>query len=45
MNRRKFLKGSRAVAALAVLRSVRAEWEQSQRYPDPLIKIIDASFT
>src|SRR3954447_19285035 len=45
MNRRKFLTSTGALAALAVTPRVFAEWEPSQRYPDPAIKIIDASFT
>lgn len=43
MNRREFLVSSGAVAALAVA-SRAAEWEPSQRYPDPLVRIIDPSF-
>ena len=44
MHRRTFLASS-ALAALALTSRIKAEWEPSQRYPDPRIKIIDPSFT
>jgi gluconolactonase len=44
MNRRSFIKSTSAVAALAPMSRVFADWQPSQRYPDPLIKIIDPSF-
>jgi gluconolactonase len=43
MNRRTFLAAS-AVGASVAVPHVRADWQPSQRYPDPLIKIIDPSF-
>ncbi|MEQ8790989.1 MAG: SMP-30/gluconolactonase/LRE family protein [Pirellulaceae bacterium] len=43
MNRRRFLAVG-AGAALAAAPAARAEWEPSERYPDPRIKIIDESF-
>jgi gluconolactonase len=44
MNRRRFFAASSALATLAALPRALAEWQPSQRYPDPLIKIIDPSF-
>jgi gluconolactonase len=44
MNRRKFLVAGGALAALSTLPRVRAGWEASPRYPDPLIKVLDPSF-
>lgn len=44
MNRRRFLATSGALSALAITSPLRAEWEPSERYPDPRIKIIDPSF-
>src|ERR1700744_4591127 len=44
MNRRKFLASSSALAALTVVPPVFADWEPSQRYPDPAVKAIDPSF-
>jgi gluconolactonase len=45
VNRRNFLKASLAWTALAPLpRVLGADWEPSQRYPDPAIKILDPSF-
>lgn len=44
MNRRKFLASTGAIAALAAVPRAIAEWQPSQRYPDPLIKIIDPDF-
>src|SRR5262245_46327406 len=45
MNRRKFLAAGSIFGALTVLPRSRAQWQPSQRYPDPLIKVIDPSFT
>lgn len=45
MNRRQFLAAGSALGALGVVPRVMADWQPSQRYPDPLIRIIDASFT
>jgi len=44
MNRRRFLSSALTLAACAVLPRLRAEWQPSPRYPDPLIKIIDPGF-
>ena len=44
MNRRDFLTASSALTTLAVLPRTFAQWQPSQRYPDPAIKIIDPSF-
>jgi gluconolactonase len=44
MNRREFLTTSGAIAALTAVPRVFAEWEPSQRYPEPLVKVIDPSF-
>lgn len=44
MNRRDFLVAGGALSALTALPRLRAAWEPSQRYPDPLIRIIDPSF-
>jgi gluconolactonase len=44
MNRRKFLASTGAIAALAAVPRVFADWEPSGRYPDPAIKVIDPSF-
>src|SRR5690349_107461 len=44
MNRRKFLAAGGAIAALATLPRAFAEWQPSQRYPDPLVKDLDPSF-
>jgi gluconolactonase len=41
-SRRSFLTTCGALAATA--RAVRAQWQESQRYPDPRIQIIDPSF-
>jgi gluconolactonase len=45
MNRRNFLAAGTALGALTALPRVLAQWQPSQRYPDPLIRIIDPSFT
>ena len=44
MNRRRFLSATMNLAVCAVLPRLRAEWQPSPRYPDPLIKIIEPSF-
>ncbi|MSU63786.1 MAG: SMP-30/gluconolactonase/LRE family protein [Pedosphaera sp.] len=44
MNRRQFLTTGGAFAVLSTVPGAVAEWQPSQRYPDPLIKIIDPSF-
>jgi gluconolactonase len=44
MNRRKFLASGSAIGALAAMPRALAQWQPSQRYPDPLIKIIDPGF-
>ncbi len=43
MHRRQFLAAGGAAALLSVTKG-RAEWEPSQRYPDPLVRIVDESF-
>src|SRR2546422_901659 len=42
--RSQFLEAGAGVAALAVTPRAFAQWQPSQRYPDPLIKIVDPSF-
>jgi gluconolactonase len=42
--RRRVLTLAAASAAAPLARFARADWEPSQRYPDPLIQIIDPSF-
>ncbi len=44
MNRRNFLVAGTAAGALAALPRSVAQWQPSQRYPDPAIKIIDPAF-
>ena len=44
LNRREFLTAGSALTALIALPRALAQWQPSQRYPDPLIKIIDPSF-
>ena len=44
MNRRDFLTAGSALTALTALPRAFAQWQPSQRYPDPLIRIIDPSF-
>ncbi|MBM3999648.1 MAG: SMP-30/gluconolactonase/LRE family protein [Planctomycetes bacterium] len=44
MNRRDLLAAGGALTALASIPSARAQWEPSQRYPDPRIRILDPSF-
>jgi gluconolactonase len=50
MQRRTFLAASSGVSALAILPSAflpsaTGQWQPSQRYPDPLVRSIDPSFT
>src|SRR5260370_17392677 len=42
-NRREFLAAAAAVAAGAAMPKAFAQWQPSQRYPDPSIKVIDPS--
>lgn len=43
--RRKFLtQGGSAIAAVAGMPAGWAQWQPSQRYPDPLVRVMDASF-
>jgi gluconolactonase len=44
MNRRTFLAASGFSSAYAVLPRARAEWQPSERYPDPAVRVIDPSF-
>jgi gluconolactonase len=44
MNRRTFLAATSALGASAITRRALGEWEPSQRYPDPLVRILDPSF-
>src|SRR5207245_7213999 len=43
-SKREFLKAGAGAAALAAMPRAFAQWQPSQRYPDPLIKIVDPSF-
>jgi gluconolactonase len=43
-SKRTFLKTGAGLAALAAVPKAFAEWQPSQRYPDPSIRIIDPSF-
>ena len=43
-NRREFLAAGGALAAAVVAPRALAQWQPSQRYPDPAIKILDPSF-
>ncbi len=45
LNRRQLLLASGAAATLATLPRALAQWQPSQRYPDPAIKILDPSFS
>ena len=45
MNRRTFLAATGALGASIVARRAFTEWEPSPRYPDPLVRILDPSFT
>ncbi len=45
LNRRGFLAAGGAIAGLAAAgRGIAQQWEPSQRYPDPLVRILDPSF-
>jgi gluconolactonase len=44
MNRRTFLAATGAIGAFAAAGRAPAQWQPSQRYPDPLVRILDASF-
>ena len=44
MNRRVFLAAGGVVGVAAAVPHAVADWQPSQRYPDPLIKVIDPSF-
>jgi gluconolactonase len=44
IERRAFLSAGSAAAALAVAPCAFAQWQPSQRYPDPAIQIVDQSF-
>jgi gluconolactonase len=44
MNRRKFITAGSAIATVAIVPRSMAQWQPSQRYPDPLVQIIDPSF-
>ena len=43
MHRRSFLASS-VISAFALTSPLRAEWEPSQRYPDPRVRVIDKTF-
>jgi len=45
VSRRAFLRAGGAATVVAAARTVDADWQPSQRYPDPAIKILDPSFT
>ena len=45
MNRREFLSTGSVLPALGAAPALLADWQPSQRYPDPLVRSIDASFT
>ena len=44
MTRRNFLTAATAAGALTTLSRGFADWQPSQRYPDPSIRILDPSF-
>jgi gluconolactonase len=44
MNRREFISAGGAFAAMAALPRALADWQPSQRYPDPLVRVLDPSF-
>src|SRR5438067_12501135 len=44
MNRRAFLAAGGAIGAAAAGPHAAADWQPSQRYPDPLVKVLDPSF-
>ena len=43
-NRRAFLAAGTAAATVAAARPALAQWQPSQRYPDPAVQILDPSF-
>jgi len=43
LHRRAFL-STTALSAFALTRRARADWEPSQRYPDPRVRVVDPSF-
>ena len=45
MNRREFLAAGSVLPALGAANLLSAEWQPSQRYPDPLVRVVDASFS
>lgn len=44
VNRRSFLAGGTAAATLTLASRAFAQWQPSQRYPDPSVQIVDQSF-
>ena len=44
VSRRSFLAGGASVATLAMASRAFAQWQPSQRYPDPSVQIVDESF-
>jgi hypothetical protein len=44
LTRREALAGTTVVAASAAASAALAGWEPNERYPDPAIKVLDASF-
>ena len=44
MDRRAFLAAGSFCSALAFAPRIRAEWQPSERYPDPAVRVIDPSF-
>ena len=44
LNRRTFLTGKTAAAAVAAAPLALADWQPSQRYPDPAVRVLDPSF-
>jgi gluconolactonase len=45
IDRRNFIVSGSALAAIGAVSEAFAEWEPSQRYPDPRIRILDPSFS
>ena len=44
VSRRLFLTGGAAAATLAMAPRAFAQWQPSQRYPDPTVQILDQGF-